>query len=167
MAMRSVLFLFTILAVLIMPNGFGVAKEIIDKGIVISDLKAKVLAGTPNGALYVKIQNCEDCKIILHAVKIDPVICRKVELHDHVERVSTSGVPYLEMIEIPAMEINPGTTLKLIPGSKHIMLMGIDHISYCREQALNLTFCFRKVTGEEFEVAVDLPIDKKTKRCEG
>lgn len=166
MAMRSVLFLFTILFAIIMPKAFS-ATKLLDKGVVISGLKAKVLAGTPNGALYVEIQNCEDCKIILHEVKIDPVICRKVELHDHVERISASGVPFLEMIEIPAMEINSGATLKLIPGSKHIMLIGIDHISYCREQALNLTFCFRKVTGEEFEVAVDFPIDKKTKRCEG
>ena len=167
MAMRFVVFLFAILSVLNMPKVFCDTKAIIDKGVVISDLSAAILAGVPNGALYVTIQNCEECTIILYEVKIDPVICNNVELHDHVERISASGIPFLEMIKIPAMEIKPSETLQLKRGNKHIMLMGIDNTAYCREKSLSLTFYFRKVTGEEFEVSVNLPIAKEDKRCKG
>ena len=167
--MRCILFLLTFMT-LLNASIFSTStneEPVLDKGVVVTDLRFSVLNGAANGAAYVNIQNCESDKIILCTVKVTPEICNKVELHDHIERTDPAGKPYMEMIEIPAMEIEPGQILKLFPGSKHIMLMNINRLGYCQATSLTFTFYFRKISGETFELTVTVPIEKETQRCEG
>ena len=167
--MRCLLFLLTFATVFSTPIFSGSTNQgaVLDRGVIVTELRFSILNGAANGAAYVNIQNCENDKIILYAINIKPEVCNKVELHDHVERTDSNGNPYMQMIKIPAMEIEPGKILKLFPGSKHIMLMNINRLAYCQATSLTLTFCFRKISGEMFEVNVTVPIEKETQRCEG
>lgn len=173
--MRYVLFLLTFMTVVFLPKIFADSQKsevVLDKGVVITELKMAILIGAANGAAYVNIQNCGKDKIILYEVKVDPEICKKIELHDHMECTDPAGNKHMEMIEFPAIDIDPGKTLVLKQGGKHIMLMNVNHLSYCQMKNLIFTFCFRKIseatneTIEIFEMPISLPIGKEDKRCE-
>ena len=70
----------------------------------------------------------------------------------------------MEMIEIPVMEIQPGGTLRLAPGGKHIMLIDIKQ-TLCAFKELTFTFHFRNSHGQTFEITKKASL-KTAKRCE-
>lgn len=127
--------------------------------VAIKNLELKILNGVKNGAGYVSIYNGNTFAINLHKVTVQPEVFDRVELHDHVARKDENGTEYLEMIEIPEIEIAPGATLFLQPGYKHLMLMGI-HSGLCKTKTLHFTFSFRSEQGE-FEKVVDHALEKR------
>lgn len=128
------------------------------------DIELKILNGTANGAAYVSIYNPTREVITLHKVSIAENVLDRVELHDHVSRKNDIGQEYMEMIEIPEMEIQPGGTLRLVPGGKHLMLMEMKS-TLCAFKELTFTFKFRNVGGDSFEITQKASL-KTTKRCE-
>lgn len=129
----------------------------------VKNLELKILNGPRNGAGYVSIYNGNAFAVTLHKVEVQPEVFDRVELHDHVPRKDENGTEYMEMIEIPEMEISPGSTLFLQRGGKHLMLMGIKP-NFCGFKKLVFEFLFR--AGEDSfqqKVVIDVP---KNKRCE-
>lgn len=128
----------------------------------IKDLELKILNGAKNGAAYVSIYNGNTYGVALYKVEVNPEVFDGVELHDHVPRKNENGTEYMEMIEIPEMEITPGATLFLQPGNKHLMLMGIKS-ALCQFKKLKFQFFFKsKDTTFQQIVEVDIP---KSPRC--
>jgi copper(I)-binding protein len=134
------------------------------QNVVVKDLTTKILNGPKNGAAYVNIYNGNQFPVTLYKVKVTPEVFDRVELHDHVERTAVAGHKYMQMIEIPEMEIAPGQTLFLAPGSKHLMLMDIKP-TYCGEKTLTFKFSFRKNSRETFDISVEIPVVKDSPRC--
>ncbi len=130
----------------------------------IKNLELRILNGTQNGAAYVSIYNGNTYAVTLHKVEVEPEVFDQVELHDHVPRKKENGIEYMEMVEIPEMEIAPGATLFLQRGGKHLMLIGIK-LSLCQFEKLEFQFFFRG-NGEEFQhkIKADIP---KGPRCGG
>ncbi len=135
-----------------------------EQGIVIEGLTTKILNGAKNGAAYVKIQNNSLYAVTLYKVEVTPEVFDRVELHDHIERTDAAGNKYMQMIKIPEMEIAASKTLSLFPGSRHLMLMDIKP-TYCNEKTLTFKFSFRKDSGEEFDISVEVPVLKDSQRC--
>lgn len=131
--------------------------------IEIKDLELKILKGAKNGAAYVRVYNGNSYVVSLYKVEIEPEVFDRVELHDHVPRRDENGVEYMEMIEIPEMEIAPGATLVLQRGGKHLMLMGIKS-TLCSFKKLKFTFSFRH-DGSTFERGVEVSIADGSERC--
>lgn len=129
----------------------------------IKNLELKILNGPKNGAAYVNIYNGNTYAVTLHKVEVEPEVFDRVELHDHVPRKDENGKEYMEMIEIPEMEIAPGATLFLQPGGKHLMLMGIKSI-LCQFKKLKFQFFF-KVKDATFQQVVEVDVPKSS-RCE-
>lgn len=128
----------------------------------IKNLELKILNGPKNGAAYVSIYNGTSYAVTLYKVEVEPDAFDRIELHDHVPRKDQNGTEFMEMMEIPEMEIAPGATLFLQPGGKHLMLMGIKLI-LCQFKKLRFQFFFKsKVTMFEQTVEVDIP---KGPRC--
>lgn len=128
----------------------------------IKDLELKILNGPKNGAAYVSIYNGNTYAVTLYKVEVEPEVFDRVELHDHVPRKDVNGIEYMEMIEIPEMEIAPGATLFLQPGGKHLMLMEIKS-TFCHFKKLNFQFFFKhKDTTFQQTVGIDTP---KGLRC--
>ncbi len=155
MAMRWVFFL------LMIPLLFS-DEKIEAKNIQVKNLELKILNGPQNGAAYVSIYNGGAEAVTLCKVTVEPEVFDRVELHDHVPRKDENGTEYMEMIEIPEMEIAPGATLFLQPGGKHLMLMGIKS-SLCQFKKLTFQFFFKgKNTKFQQTVEADIP---KGPRC--
>ena len=155
MAMRWLFFL------LIVPVLFA-SDKIEVKNLKIKNLELKILNGAANGAAYVSIYNGNICAITLCKVEVEPDVFDRVELHDHVPRKDENGTEFMEMIEIPEMEIAPGSTLFLQPGGKHMMLMGIKS-SLCQFKKLKFTLFFkRKDLKFQRTIVVNVP---KGPRC--
>jgi copper(I)-binding protein len=155
--MRCLLFL------LIFPAIFAASNNVVQK-VEVKDLSTKILNGPQNGAAYVSIYNGNLYAVTLRKVEVTPEVFDRVELHDHVKRVDETGIEYMEMIEIPEMEIAPGQTLFLAPGSKHLMLMDIKP-TYCQAKTLTFKFSFRG-DDKEFAAEYTVPVVKST-RCGG
>ena len=107
--------------------------------------------------------------IDLYKVEVDPDVFDRVELHDHIERKDGNGLKFMEMLEIPQMEIDAGGTLFLRCGGKHLMLIGIKK-TLCQFEKLKFIFHFR-VGAKEFTKAIEIDfkkslLDPKNKRCE-
>jgi len=153
--MRCLLFL------LIFPAIFAVSPVEV-QNVVMKDLRTKILNGPQNGAAYVSIYNGNLYAVTLRKVEVSPEVFDRVELHDHVKRVDCTGIEYMEMIEIPEMEIAPGQTLFLAPGCKHLMLMDIKP-TYCQAKTLTFKFTFLG-NGKEFPAEYTVPVVKST-RC--
>ncbi len=149
--MRCLLFL------LIFPAIFAAQK------VEIKDLNTKILNGAKNGAAYVSIYNGNSQAITLYKVEVQPEVFNSIELHNHVKRVDVHGIEYMEMIEIPEMEIAPGQTLFLEPGFKHLMLMEIKP-TYCQAKTLTFKFFFRDGKGQEFKCESCVAV-AKGRRC--
>ncbi len=129
----------------------------------VKNLELKILNGPKNGAGYVSIYNGNTYAITLYKVEVTPDVFDRVELHDHVPRKDENGKEYMEMIEIPEMEIAPGSTLFLQRGGKHLMLMGIKP-TLCGFKKLRFEFLFRAGKDSfQQKVVIDVP---KNKRCE-
>lgn len=150
MAMRWIFFL------IIMPTLFAADK------IQIKHLELKILNGVRNGAAYVGIYNGNSYTVNLYKVKVDPEVFDRIELHDHVPRTDENNTHYFEMIEIPEIEIAPGSTIFLQKGGKHLMLMGIQP-AFCSYKKLSFNFFFRSEKGD-FIKQVYADISNK-KRC--
>ncbi|MEI7493366.1 MAG: copper chaperone PCu(A)C [Alphaproteobacteria bacterium] len=151
MAMRWIVFLFMFPVLLASDK------------VSVKNLELKILNGPKNGAGYASIYNGNAFAVTLYKVEALPVVFDRVELHDHVPRKDENGTEYMEMIEIPEMEIAPGATLFLQRGGKHLMLMGIKS-SLCGVKNLTFEFFFR--TGKDsFEQKVVVDV-LKNKRCE-
>jgi len=121
--------------------------------VVIKNLELNILKGVKNGAGYVSIYNGNTFTINLHTVTVQPEVFDHIELHDHVPRKDENGIDYMEMIEIPEIEIAPGATLFLQPGSKHLMLMNISP-NLCQHKTLRFEFSFRSTQGN-FSKTID------------
>jgi copper(I)-binding protein len=128
------------------------------------EIQLKILKGTANGAAYVSIYNPSREVVTLYKISINENALDRVELHDHIERTDENGQKYMEMIEIPTMEIQPGGTLRLAPGGKHIMLMDIKQ-TLCAFKQLTFTFHFRNSNNQTFETTKKANLTK-AKRCE-
>lgn len=128
------------------------------------DIQLKILKGSANGAAYVSIYNPTQEIITLCKVSIAENAVDRVELHDHINRKDENGQEYMEMIEIPEMEIQPGGTLRLAPGGKHLMLMEIKP-TLCAFKELTFTFTFRNASGANVEITQKVSL-KGSKRCE-
>ncbi len=128
------------------------------------EIQLKILKGSANGAAYVSIYNPMREAITLYKVSIAENVVDRVELHDHTERKNENGQEYMEMIEIPEIEIQSGGTLRLSPGGKHLMLMDIKP-NLCAFKQLTFTFVFRNLSGENFEITQKVEL-KNSKRCE-
>ncbi len=152
MAMRWIFFLFAVSVL------FAVEKT------EIKGLELKILNGAKNGAGYVSIYNGNSYAVSLYKVEVEPGVFDRVELHDHVPRKDENGVEYMEMIEIPEMEIAPGSTLFLQRGGKHLMLMGINS-TLCSFKELKFEFSFRH-GGDTFQRSVEVNVSDD-KRCVG
>lgn len=152
MAMRWLLFL------LMIPIIFAVKK------VEVKNIELKILNGPKNGAAYLSIYNGNKYAVTLYKVEVEPNVFERIELHDHVPRKDENGTEYMEMIEIPEMEISPGSTLFLQRGGKHLMLMGIKPI-LCKQKNLKFKLFFKN-RQKEFKriIKVDLP---KGPRCNG
>ena len=151
MAMRWIVFLFMFPVLLASDK------------VTVKNLELKILNGPKNGAGYASVYNGNAFAVTLYKVDVQPEVFDRVELHDHVPRKDENGAEYMEMIEIPEMEIAPGATLFLQRGGKHLMLMGIKS-TLCRFKNLTFEFFFR--TGKDSfvqRVVVDVP---QNKRCE-
>lgn len=159
--MRCLLFLVAFSAFFSEP--YAAVKE---HGVIIDKLTTKILNGAKNGAAYVSIYNGNQFSVTLRKVKVMPEVFDRVELHDHIERIGDNGNKYMEMIEICEMEISPGQTLFLEPGSRHLMLMDIKQ-TYCGEKTLTFKFSFRKDSGQTFDINVEVPVLKDSQRCGG
>lgn len=150
MAMRCLLFF------LLIPILFAADK------IEIKNFELKILNGVRNGSGYVSIYNGNTYAVNLYKVTVQPEVCNSVELHDHVPRKDENGTEYMEMIEIPEMVIEPGATLFLQPGSKHLMLMGIIP-NFCAHKELEFEFYFRSEMGDFTRITkIAVP---RNKRC--
>ena len=151
MAMRWIVFLFIFPVLLASDKVF------------VKNLELKILNGPKNGAAYASVYNGNAFAVTLYKVEVQPEVFDRVELHDHVPRKDENGTEYMEMIEIPEMEISPGSTLFLQRGGKHLMLMGIKP-NLCGVKNLTFEFFFR-VGKDSFgqKVVVDVP---QNKRCE-
>lgn len=142
-----------------LPNYSGITlPEIKD------EIQLKILKGAANGAAYVSIYNPSREIVTLYKISIAENVLDRVELHDHIERTDENCQKYMEMIEIPAMEIQPGGTLRLAPGSKHIMLLDIKQ-TLCAFKMLTFTFHFRNSNGQTFEITKKASLTT-AKRCE-
>ncbi len=131
--------------------------------VTVKNLGLKILNGPKNGAGYASVYNGNAFAVTLYKVEVQPEVFDRVELHDHVPREDKNGTQYMEMIEIPEMEIAPGATLFLQRGGKHLMLMGIKP-TLCGFKKLTFEFFFR--TGKDsFEQKVVVDV-LKNKRCE-
>jgi copper(I)-binding protein len=161
MAMRCLLFLVAFSAFFSEP--YAAVKG---HGVIIDKLTTKILNGAKNGAAYVKIQNNNSHTVTLYKVEVTPEVFDRVELHDHIERTDAAGNKYMQMIEIPTMEIAAGETLSLFPGSRHLMLMDIKQ-TYCGEKTLTFKFSFRKDSGQTFYINVEVSVLKDSQRCGG
>ncbi len=128
----------------------------------IKDLELKILNGPRNGAAYVSIYNGHAYAVTLYKVEVEPDVFDRVELHDHVSRKDENCTEFMEMIEIPEMEIAPGATLFLQPGGKHLMLMGIKS-ALCQFKKLKFQFLF-KGKDSKFQQAIEVDIPKSP-RC--
>lgn len=123
-----------------------------------------ILAGAKNGAAYVEIYNPNTELVVLESVKIEETnSLDSIELHDHIKKVDENNNEYMEMIEVPEFEIQPGSTLRLSKGSKHIMLMGIKQ-NICSFKLLNFIFNFRNSKGEKFFINKKASLEN-SKRC--
>lgn len=127
------------------------------------NIELKILKGSANGAAYVSIYNPTREVITLCKVSISENVLDRVELHDHISRKDENGQEYMEMIEIPEMEIQPGGTLRLVPGGKHLMLMEIKP-TLCAFKQLTFTFTFRNSSGVNSEIIKKVSL-KGSKRC--
>jgi copper(I)-binding protein len=131
--------------------------------VAVKNLELKILNGAKNGAGYVSVYNGNTYAITLYKVEVTPNVFDRVELHDHVPRKDENGSEYMEMIEIPEMEISPGSTLFLQPGGKHLMLMNLKS-TLCSYKKLLFKFFFRCGKNSFLNtLEVDVP---KNKRCE-
>jgi hypothetical protein len=126
--------------------------------IQIKDVSLKILRGAQNGAAYLKAHNSLEHKITLYKIEVEDDFFERIELHDHVQRENADGEKYFEMIDIPEMEIEPGATLELKSGSKHIMLIGTKK-SLCQCAALKFTLFFRS-NGQEFSKVIEVDAPK-------
>ena len=170
--MRSFIFLLSFSALFIQPIYSDIkSKELKEntKNIKIKDIKLKILNGPQNGAAYLSIYNSNKYSVILYKVEVDPDVFDRVELHDHIERKDGNGLKFMEMLEIPQMEIDAGGTLFLRCGGKHLMLIGIKK-TLCQFEKLKFIFHFR-VGAKEFTKAIEIDfkkslLDPKNKRCE-
>jgi copper(I)-binding protein len=131
--------------------------------VTVKNLELKILNGPKNGAGYASVYNGNAFPLTLYKVEVTPDVFDRVELHDHVLRKDENGIQYMEMIEIPEMEIAPGATLFLQRGGKHLMLMGIKS-TLCGVKNLTIEFFFR--TGKDsFQQKVVVGV-QSSKRCE-
>jgi copper(I)-binding protein len=128
------------------------------------EIQLKILKGSANGAAYVSVYNPTKEVITIYQVSVTENVLDRVELHDHIERTDENGQKYMEMIAIPEMEIQPGGTLRLAPGGRHLMLMDIKQ-TLCAFKELTFTFHFRNSQGETFETTKKTSLTK-AKRCE-
>lgn len=126
----------------------------------IKNLELNILKGAKNGAGYVSIYNGNTFAISLHTVAVQPEVFDHIELHDHVPRKDENGIDYMEMIEIPEIEIAPGATLFLQPGYKHLMLMNIRS-NLCSHKTLRFEFSFRSTQGDFSKTIGHTPTHKR------
>lgn len=131
--------------------------------VFVKNLELKILNGPKNGAAYASVYNGNAFAVTLYKVEVQPEVFDRVELHDHVPREDENGTEYMEMIEIPEMEISPGSTLFLQRGGKHLMLMGIKP-NLCGVKNLTFEFFFRTGKGS-FQQKVDVAVPS-SKRCQ-
>lgn len=148
------------LLILLLLSGLFAAENV-----AITNFKTSILAGSKNGAAYLDIHNRHTQTVTLYKIDVDPKVFDRVELHDHVERTKDDGTKYMEMLDVPAMEITPGHTLVLQPGGKHLMLMEIKP-NYCQFKKLTFKFYFRDKLGKKFVIESKVTTKKGT-RCQG
>lgn len=113
----------------------------------IKNLELSILNGVKNGAGYVSIYNGNVFTISLYKVIVQPEVFHHIEIHDHVHRKDENGLEYVEMIEIPEVDIPPGATVFLQRGRKHLMLIDIQP-SFCHHKKVKIEFFFRSSPGE-------------------
>lgn len=132
---------------------------------ITEEITLNILNGPKNGAAYVNISNPNTEKLTLEKIEVaETQSLERVELHDHVTRKDENGNEYMEMVAVPEMEIQPGETLMLAQGAKHIMLMGLKP-EFCAFKSLNFTFHFRDVNGNKLQVSKKANTNN-SKRCE-
>lgn len=103
--------------------------------ILVSDFFVKPSKGQ-NGAAFLSMRNTSSKPVKLVDAKTDPHICKRVELHTHVQEGNIYG-----MRRISEIIINPGETVVLEPGKLHIMLIDIKStLSEGDEVPLTLIF---------------------------
>lgn len=166
--MRCFLYILLFIPSILAENKHIPENLINHSGIIVPEIKdeiqLKILKGTANGAAYVSIYNPSLEIVTLYNISITENVLDRVELHDHIERTDENGQKYMEMIAIPAMEIQPGSTLRLAPGGKHIMLMDVKQ-TLCAFKQLTFTFHFRDSHNQTFEIIKKASLTT-AKRCE-
>src|SRR4051794_6643146 len=114
-------------------------------GVEIKDAWARATpGGAENGAAYLTLVAPSGDRL----TGIASPDAAKAQLH---EMTNNGGV--MQMREVPAVELPPGTPVTLKPGGLHIMLMGIKHPLRPGE-AVPLTLRFEKSGTREVSAAV-------------
>ena len=149
--MRAVLLFF-----LVFFSGFSVqatdAPSI--KGLVVE--KPWVRPGTQGGntAAYMTLTNEADTPLVITGGASSS--CKEVQLH---ETQDEDGV--MKMRQQDSWTIQPGESLELAPGGRHVMLMGLDQDISLGDKSVALTL--RSQEGESTNI--DLPVEKGAKKC--
>ena len=102
--------------------------------------------GVANGAVFLELGN--EGKVADRLVSAVSPAAAKVELHTHID---DNGV--MKMREINAIDLAPGSAIKLAPGGLHIMLLGLRE-PLRKGKAFPLTLTFEKAGAVTVEVEV-------------
>ena len=115
--------------------------------LVTSDAWARATPpGAPMGAVYLRIAN--PTKRPIQVTEITTAVAKISEIHESVERDGMS-----RMREVDPFIVEPGATVNLAPGGKHIMLMRL-HEPLIQGGKFSLTFSGGDGYRSEVEVIV-------------
>ena len=104
-------------------------------------------ASQPNGAVYLTLMNGGGVADTLISVQTDAA--DTAELHE--TKVDDNGVA--KMTPLGTLVLPAGQTVKLEPGGKHLMLIGMEE-DVAVDDKINLTLIFEKSGSKTVEVAV-------------
>ncbi len=144
MVARVVISIVSIFAFFALPAD---AAEVDSKSIVVEGPWARASAGPARaGAAYMTLVNRGDETDSLVAVRSD--VAKRTELHTH---LMDGGV--MQMRQVEAIEVSPGTPTVLQPGGLHVMFMGL-HAPLKEGDSFPVTLEFRNAGEITVEVAI-------------
>lgn len=119
--------------------------------IIIQDIKAKILKGSANGAVYMSVKNNYGVDLKLIAASCD--IAEKVELHDHIQDACGNS----QMVMVENIIIPPHGNITLKKGGLHLMLMNLKPAAY-QQSSIKVILSFSKASGEKINMEINCPV---------
>ncbi len=116
------------------------SRAVLASGLVLEDAWVRALPPTQaNTAAYLRIDNRGTSPVQVVGASVE--LAGSVEIH-----TSATVDGYVTMQQLPTLTVNPGSSVDLSPGGKHLMLLNLERMPQAGE---SLQLCLMTNSGEK------------------